>query len=276
MDKQEISQLSKDTFVETFLDVMIDAGKDWIKEQGLSAITETTFSLGLSSIPVLGNAISNLKLTRSIKNLELLVAELQDDFDAIKRNLNVMSVEVKRDIDSVFTYMLEKTVEEKQEEKIKFFASSFVKLSEFQSIDVDISYIYYDTLSTLTVLDLKVLFEMQRGFSYYYLNPEETPSIDISPEQLRAVKSNLERMGLIENQFILDVGKDIEKINVAISEYRDAIIEVQERLEKPKTRIHPIKSRTKSKVPKLKARNKLVLSNFGKSMIDFFGKVSER
>ena len=169
MDKQEISQLSKDTFVETFLDVMIDAGKDWIKEQGLSAITETTFSLGLSSIPVLGNAISNFKLTRSIKNLELLVAELQDDFDAIKRNLNVMSVEVKRDIDSVFTYMLEKTVEEKQEEKIKFFASSFVKLSEFQSIDVDISYIYYDTLSTLTVLDLKVLFEMQRGFSYYYL-----------------------------------------------------------------------------------------------------------
>ncbi|WP_368404531.1 hypothetical protein [Streptococcus salivarius] len=276
MDKQEISQLSKDTFVETFLDVMIDAGKDWIKEQGLSAITETTFSLGLSSIPVLGNAISNFKLTRSIKNLELLVAELQDDFDAIKRNLNVMSVEVKRDIDSVFTYMLEKTVEEKQEEKIIFFASSFVKLSEFQSIDVDISYIYYDTLSTLTVLDLKVLFEMQRGFSYYYLNPEETPSIDISPEQLRAVKSNLERMGLIENQFILDVGKDIEKINVAISEYRDAIIEVQERLEKPKTRIHPIKSRTKSKVPKLKARNKLVLSNFGKSMIDFFGKVSER
>lgn len=276
MDKQEISQLSKDTLVETFLDVMIDAGKDWIKEQGLSAITETTFSLGLSSIPVLGNAISNFKLTRSIKNLELLVAELQDDFDAIKRNLNVMSVEVKRDIDSVFTYMLEKTVEEKQEEKIKFFASSFVKLSEFQSIDVDISYIYYDTLSTLTVLDLKVLFEMQRGFSYYYLNPEETPSIDISPEQLRAVKSNLERMGLIENQFILDVGKDIERINVTISEYRDAIIEVQDHLEKPKTRIHPIKSRTKSKVPKLKAKNKLVLSNFGKSMIDFFGKVSER
>lgn len=276
MDKQEISQLSKDTLVETFLDVMIDAGKDWIKEQGLSTITETTFSLGLSSIPILGNAISTFKLTRSIKNLEILVAELQDDFDALKRNLNVMSVEVKRDIDSVFTYMLEKTVEEKQEEKIKFFASSFVRLSEFQSIDVDISYIYYDILSTLTALDLKVLFEMQRGFSYYYLNPEETPSIDISPEQLRAVKSNLERMGLIENQFILDVGKDIEKINVAISEYRDAIIEVQERLEKPKTRIHPIKSRTKSKVPKLKARNKLVLSNFGKSMIDFFGKVSER
>lgn len=276
MDKQEISQLSKDTLVETFLDVMIDAGKEWIKDQGLSTITETTFSLGLSSIPVLGNATSTFKLTRSIKNLELLVAELQDDFDAIKRNLNVMSIEVKRDIDSVFTYMLEKTVEEKQEEKIKYFASSFVRLSEFQSIDVDISYIYYDTLSTLTALDLKVLFEMQRGFSYYYLNPEETTSIDISPEQLRAVKSNLERMGLIENQFILDVGKDIEKINVAISEYRDAIIEVQERLEKPKTRIHPIKSRTKSKVPKLKARNKLVLSNFGKSMIDFFGKVSER
>ena len=276
MDKQEISQLSKDTLVETFLDVMIDAGKEWIKDQGLSTITETTFSLGLSSIPILGNAISTFKLTRSIKNLELLVAELQDDYDAIKRNLNVMSVEVKRDIDSVFTYMLEKTVEEKQEEKIKFFASSFVRLSEFQSIDVDISYIYYDTLSTLTVLDLKVLFEMQRGFSYYYLNPEETPSIDTSPEQLRAVKSNLERMGLIENQFILDVGKDIEKINVAISEYRDAIIEVQDRLEKPKTRIHPIKSRTKSKVPKLKAKNKLVLSNFGKSMIDFFGKVSER
>lgn len=276
MDKQEISQLSKDTLVETFLDVMIDAGKEWIKDQGLSTITETTFSLGLSSIPVLGNAISTFKLTRSIKNLELLVAELQDDFDALKRNLNVMSIEVKRDIDSVFTYMLEKTVEEKQEEKIKYFASSFVRLSEFQSIDVDISYIYYDTLSTLTALDLKVLFEMQRGFSYYYLNPEETTSIDISPEQLRAVKSNLERMGLIENQFILDVGKDIEKINVAISEYRDAIIEVQERLEKTKTRIHPIKSRTKSKVPKLKARNKLVLSNFGKSMIDFFGKVSER
>ena len=276
MDKQEISQLSKDTLVETFLDVMIDAGKDWIKDQGLSTITETTFSLGLSSIPVLGSAISTFKLTRSIKNLEILVAELQDDFDAIKRNLNVMSVEVKRDIDSVFTYMLEKTVEEKQEEKIKFFASSFVRLSEFQSIDVDISYIYYDTLSTLTALDLKVLFEMQRGFFYYYLNPEETPSIDISPEQLRAVKSNLERMGLIENQFIFDVGEDIERINIAISEYRDAIIDIQDRLEKPKTRIHPIKSRTKSKVPKLKAKNKLVLSNFGKSMIDFFGKVSER
>lgn len=276
MDKKEISQLSKDTLVETFLDVIIDAGKDWIKEQGLSTISETAFSLGLSYIPVLGNAISSYKYARSIKNLELLVAELQENFDALKRNLNVMSVEVKKDIDSVFTYMVEKTVEEKQDEKIKYFASSFVKLSEFQNIDVDISYIYYDTLSALTLLDLEVLFEMQRGFSYYYLNPDEHPSIDISPEQLSAVKSNLERMGLIENQFILDVGKDIERINVAISEYSDAIIEVQERLEKSKTRIHPIKSRSKSKVPKLKARNKLVLSNFGKSMIDFFGKVSER
>ena len=224
MDKKEISQLSKDTLVETFLDVIIDAGKDWIKEQGLSTISETAFSLGLSYIPVLGNAISSYKYARSIKNLELLVAELQENFDALKRNLNVMSVEVKKDIDSVFIYMLEKTVEEKQDEKIKYFASSFVKLSEFQNIDVDISYIYYDTLSALTLLDLEVLFEMQRGFSYYYLNPDEHPSIDISPEQLSAVKSNLERMGLIENQFILDVGKDIERINVAISEYRDAII----------------------------------------------------
>ena len=175
------------------------------------------------------------------------------------------------------------TEEQKQTERLnecKHIASIYAQtenaIAVLSDMKANISYIYYDTLSTLTVLDLKVLFEMQRGFSYYYLNPEETPSIDISPEQLRAVKSNLERMGLIENQFILDVGKDIEKINVAISEYRDAIIEVQERLEKPKTRIHPIKSRTKSKVPKLKARNKLVLSNFGKSMIDFFGKVSER
>lgn len=112
MDKKEISQLSKDTLVETFLDVIIDAGKDWIKEQGLSTISETAFSLGLSYIPVLGNAISSYKYARSIKNLELLVDELQENFDALKRNLNVMSVEVKKDIDSVFTYMLEKTVEE--------------------------------------------------------------------------------------------------------------------------------------------------------------------
>lgn len=270
MNKQQLKEVSKDTMIETFLDILQSQGTDFIKEQGLSLISEIGFETALSFVPALGGAVSSYRTNRAIRNLEIQVHQLAEYQEAIQKNLNIMSVEVRKELDKLFLYMLEKTVNEKQEQKIQYLTNAFINLTGHSDIDVDISYIYFDTLEQLTFLDIKVLVEISKSHFYYYLNPDEQPDATIKDEQFSAIKSNLYRLGLAENKFEKDLGEDLGKTNTTLEELRKAIIELQEFLSKPRGKITSIKNKTRAKVSKLKARDKIVISKFGKEMIEFF------
>ncbi|MEW4354309.1 hypothetical protein AB1I63_05335 [Streptococcus pneumoniae] len=272
MKSQEVREVAEDALVEVFLDKIITAGSDWIKEQGLSVLSTTMLDSGLSLIPALGNAISSYKTNRAIKNLEIQIKQLQEHSEALQRNLNIMSVEVKRDLDKLFLYMLEKTVTEKQQEKIQYFTNAFLNLSSHTKIDVDISYIYFDILEQLTYLDIQVLVDMSKSSFYYYQHPEEEPDKTISPEQYRAIRSNLYRLGLAENNLDKELREDLEAVRDPLSELREAVIELQTVFLKPtsKPKIRSLKSRSQAKVQKLKSKDKVKISSFGREMIEFF------
>ena len=249
---------------------MKNKGADWIKEQGLSLLTETVLDLGLSIIPALGNALTSYKTNRAIRNLDYQIKLLIQKTDAIQQNLIDKSTEMKKQLDELFCYMLEKTVNEKQKEKIKYFTNAFVNLTSYSEIDIDISYIYFDTLEQLTLLDIQVLLEISKGQFYYYLNPDEEPNYSFNSTQLQAIKSNLNRLGLAENYFDKALSKDLKTTNEVLEEIRTAVIELQERWDKPKVKIHSIKNRSKTKVSKIKAKDRIIISQFGREMIEFF------
>lgn len=266
----KIGEVSKDTLVETVIDVVKNKGEDWIKEQGLSLLAETGLDLGLSIVPALGNALTSYKTNKAIRNLDYQIKLLIQKTDAIQQNLVDKSTEMKKQLDELFCYMFEKTVNENQKEKIKYFTNAFVNLTSYSEIDIDISYIYFDTLEQLTLLDIQVLLEISKGQFYDYLNPDEEPNYSFNSTQLQAIKSNLNRLGLAENYFDKALSKDLKTTNEVLEEIRTAVIELQERWDKPKVKIHSIKNRSKTKVSKIKAKDRIIISQFGREMIEFF------
>lgn len=270
-----IKSVTKDTVIDTMLEFLTTGAIDFVKEQGLSLVKEQALTLGISAVPILGQAVTNYRTNRAIKNLEIQVKQLQEYKDILQTNLVNMSTEFKEDLDKIYIYMLERTIEEKQDEKIQYFTDSFVRLTHHQSIDMDITYIYYDTLSQMTLLDIKVLLEMQRGAFYYYQNPDSEPIIgrDITGEQYRAIKSNLERLGLVENELTKKLTKDVEALLTPLEEFRESILAIEALLDKGQGKLRGLKHKSKSKVPKFKATDKLVLSRFGEEMIAFFSKL---
>ncbi|MGV3060997.1 hypothetical protein ACEE76_05215 [Streptococcus hyovaginalis] len=270
MDIQEYMGITEESLVNTFLEVIHSQGVDFIKKQSLSLVTEIGLESSLSLIPAIGSAISSYRTNRAIKNIEIQVQQIAEQADAIQRNLSIMSVEVRQELDKLFLYMLEKTVNEKQEQKIQYFTNAFVNLTAHSEIDVDISYIYFDTLEQLTHLDIKVLVEISKSPVYYYFNPDEETDNSFTSEQQQAIKSNLHRLGLAENEFDKTLGKDLEDSNAVMEEIRKAVIELQEFTSNPKKKINSIKNKSKAKVSKVKARDKIKVSKFGREMIEFF------
>lgn len=269
MMDDELKNAGKATLVDVSIDALLSTGADIIKKEGLSMLSETLLNAGVSIIPAVGTAITNYRTNKAIRNIEIQVEQLKEHGEALQRNLNIMSVEVKQKLDDIFLHILEKTVLEKQEEKIAYFTNSFLNLSSYQKIDTDISYIYLDILSQLTYLDIQVLLDMKKGPSYYYLNPDEQATLDITMEQYQAIKSNLNRLALVDNVFDKVLSDDLKATNEVLAEYREAIIELQTLQSKPKTKIHPLKNRSKTKPAKIKAKDKMVISKLGKDFIDF-------
>lgn len=265
----ELKNAGKETLVDVSINALLSTGADIIKKEGLSLLSETLLNAGVSVIPAVGTAITNYRTNKAIRNIEIQVEQLKEHGEALQRNLNIMSVEVKQKLDDIFLHILEKTVLEKQEEKIAYFTNSFLNLSSYQKIDTDISYIYLDILSQLTYLDIQVLLDMKKGPSYYYLNPDEQATLDITMEQYQAIKSNLNRLALVDNVFDKVLSDDLKATNEILAEYREAIIELQTLQSKPKTKIHPLKNRSKTKPAKIKAKDKMVISKLGKDFIDF-------
>jgi len=251
-----------------------DVAKEAVKETLHNGALETISGFGIDviggSIPGIGNAISNFRIKRQIKNLEVMVIELRKKTEEIKKNFDNQSEDNKILLDDIFAMVINKIADTSQEEKIKYMINGFANLAEIQNISYDIAYLYYDTLDRLSILDISVL---ELSYSVWVpINFEKSyqdilDEFDIDIDQYYAVQSNLERIGLLENQYNAVLEKDIKSVVDKVNDLQKVILSIQTSLSQPKKKMTSIKSKNEVKI---KAKEKLKISKYGKHFIEFF------
>ncbi|EJE4647778.1 hypothetical protein MKC07_003192, partial [Listeria monocytogenes] len=148
--------------------------------------------------------------------------------------------------------------------KIKYMINGFANLTEIQNVSYDIAYLYYDALDRLSILDISVLelsysvwVSMDVEKSYQDILDE----FDIDIDQYHAVQSNLERIGLLENQYNAVLEKDIKSVVDKLNDLQKVVLSIQTSLSQPKKKMKDIKSKNEVKI---KAKERLKISKYGK------------
>ncbi|EJB2513390.1 hypothetical protein MW183_002944 [Listeria monocytogenes] len=275
--KEKISEV-KSYLTEKVIEIAVINGTDAAKEVANGALNngalEIISDFGIDviggSIPGIGNAISSFRIKKQIKNLEVMVMELRKKTEEIKKNFDNQSEDNKILLDDIFAMVINKIADTTQEEKIKYMINGFANLTEIQNVSYDIAYLYYDALDRLSILDISVLelsysvwVSMDVEKSYQDILDE----FDIDIDQYHAVQSNLERIGLLENQYNAVLEKDIKSVVDKLNDLQKVVLSIQTSLSQPKKKMKDIKSKNEVKI---KAKERLKISKYGKHFIEFF------
>lgn len=155
--------------------------------------------------------------------------------------------------------------------------------SEFLDLDnpsFDVAYLYFDTLDKLTLLDIDVL-KLYYYTNYYlmidniddYDGPTNYDEIltkyDIDYSQYEAIRENLLRLGLLENEYDNKIEKDYKNVEQAIKELRTTVSSLYE-VVNGKKKVSTIKKLTSKSDVKFKAKDKLKISKFGRNFVKHF------
>lgn len=159
--------------------------------------------------------------------------------------------------------VIKKIADTTQEEKIKYMINGFANLAKIQNASYDITYLYYDILDRLSILDISVWVSIDDNKSYQDILNE----FDIDIDQYRVVQNNLEKIRLLENQYNVFLEKDIKSVVDKVNDLKKVIISIQSSLSHPKKKMKDIKSKNKVKI---KTKEKLKISKYGKHFINFF------
>lgn len=203
----------KDSFLEGILEASKDFAKDKIKENVPSLIQNGALQIGteilggamVDTIPVVGRIVTNYYTKKQLHNTEVLLSELSKRVEEIEENLSSKTDDEKLALNDLMGYVYEKATQTVQEEKISYMLDGFINLTKIEKISADITYIYYDTLDQLTILDLSVLkflFKKQfysQNIDGYDSYTELMKDFGIEDHQYQAVKKNLYRMSLLED-----------------------------------------------------------------------------
>ncbi|WP_461198536.1 hypothetical protein [Enterococcus sp. N249-2] len=266
---------------ENVLSVVSEHGKDILKENVVPLVTnelarqggEILIDYGASLIPGIGGAISEFRTNKKIKNIEVMVQAFSKRDEELKEKFEKQTLKNKQILDDIFEMVMSKIESSNQAEKIEFMINGY---SEFLSLDnpsFDVAYLYFDTLDKLTILDISALKLSYRantlqeigGYNSY---EELLSAFDINVDQYVAIRENLYRLGLMENDYDDKLVKDINNLQVAIDDIRgstESIIKVLSGAKNAKVK----NLSNKSKV-KLKAKDKLKISKFGRDFIRYF------
>lgn len=199
---------------EGFLQGLLDSSKDFVKDKGVELLPEVIDNEYLLAgaeivggamvdlVPVVGKVAANHYMRKRIKNTETLMNELNQRIVEIETALKTKTPEEKEVLDDLMAYVYEQAMEAQQKEKISYMVNGFTNLTKVEQPSADITYIYYDTLSQLTVLDISVLklygrlyIEMESATNY----SEVLEEFGIEYHQYDAVRKNLQRMTLLED-----------------------------------------------------------------------------
>ena len=263
VDKDEIKGIG----IEAFLTASTVQGAEVIKEIGLNTVGEILTDTFASFVPGLGGAIASYKRTQIQKNLDAFAKEIESELEKLSNIFYSKTIEQRKELDRLFELVLNYVVDELQVEKIEYLVNGFVNIAEHEEIKEDFVLVYYDTLKDLRLIDLTVL----KLYGRHYLNHPEAElnsyldvleKHGITVEQYKIIQRNLVRKGILTTKTDIILEKDLEAIEKAINQLHSFVLKATD----PKniSRLPSLKN------VKLKSKDSLELSKFGREFIRYF------
>ncbi|MGS6443463.1 hypothetical protein [Enterococcus hirae] len=272
---------AKNFLFENVLSVVTEHGKDFLKENALPLLTneiakqggDILIDYGASLIPGIGGAITEFRTNKKIRNLEVMVQVINKRNGELKEKFEKQTLENKEILDNIFEMVMQKIESTNQSEKIEFMINGYSEFLNLDNPSFDVAYLYFDTLDKLTILDISVLKLSYKtntlddidGYSSY---TELLEAFDINYDQYVAVRENLYRLGLMQNEYDNKLAKDIKNLQIAIDEIRNSTESILNSLSGKRNQ--KLKKLTAKSKISLKAKDKLKISKFGKDFIRFF------
>lgn len=266
---------------ENVLSVVSEQGKDILKENVVPLITnelarqggDILIDYGASLIPGIGGAITEFRTNKKIKNLEVMVQAISKRDEELKEKFEKQTLKNKQILDEIFEMVMRKIESTSQSEKIEFMINGYSEFLNLDNPSFDVAYLYFDTLDKLTILDISVLKLSYRANTLEdidgYSNYEELlKAFNINYDQYVAIRENLNRLGLMENEYDDKLVKDINNLQVAIDEIRGSTESIIKALSG--ARNAKIKTLSNKSKVRLKAKDRLKISKFGRDFIRFF------
>ena len=272
---------AKNFLFENVLSVVTEHGKDFLKENALPLLTneiakqggDILIDYGASLIPGIGGAITEFRTSKKIRNLEVIVQVNNKRNEKLKEKFENQTLEKKENLDNIFEMVMQKIESTNQSEKIEFMINGYSEFLNLDNPSFDVAYLYFDTLDKLTILDISVLKLSYKtntlddidGYSSY---TELLEAFDINYDQYVAVRENLYRLGLMQNEYDNKLAKDIKNLQIAIDEIRNSTESILISLSGKRNQ--KLKKLTAKSKISLKAKDKLKISKFGRDFIRFF------
>lgn len=127
MNKQAI----QGQVTEVVLNTVATQAAEMLKEQGVGLLGSLLIDTVASAIPGLGSSIINYKTARLQKNIEEIETVLSERLEEIQAIWHSKNVKQQEEINKVFEYMLDNSLEDPQKEKIDVFCNRKVVLTQF-------------------------------------------------------------------------------------------------------------------------------------------------
>lgn len=219
-------------------------------------------AVGLIS-PRIGGVMVAYQQRRWERNWERYISLIVEHQDELNERLNRLEEVQREDVKKIYFPLISDYVgNEKQYEKIEFIVNGFINLASGINMQEDTTLMYYNTLSQLSLLDLRVL----KLYAYPLLDEDHRDDIfsvmkdyQIDTAQVSLIKEKLLREGLL-------LSKNDEKIEENINN----VSEFVEGLSKNKKNV------------KLKRMNKISksdsykITSYGRKFLKFFMNIAEQ
>lgn len=281
-------EAAKSFLFENFLSISSEYGKEILKEEAIPLITNelvkqggnVLIDYGANMIPGIGGAISEYRTSKKIKNIEKMMTILNENTDTLKEKFEHQTIENKEVLDSIFEMVVGKIENISQEEKIKYMVDGYSEFLDLKNPSFDVAYLYFDTLDKLTLLDIDVLKLFYYGNYYLMINnidsydgptsyDEVLTKYDIDYSQYEAIRENLLRLGLFENEYDDKIEKDYKNVEQAIKELRITVSGLYD-VVNGKKKVSTIKKLTSKSDVKFKTKDRLKISKFGRNFVKHF------
>ncbi|MCR2822755.1 hypothetical protein [Lederbergia panacisoli] len=265
--RKDIQEAGKGLALDTVLSVGSDTAAEIAKESITSIIGDLLVDTASSLLPGISGAVQGYKRVRFERNITIFTEQLYSNIDTIRVNLETKTNEQKEKIDQLFNIVLDYVIDEQQEDKIQYMVNGFLNLTNHEKVSDDFVLTYYDVLRELRMVDISVLRLMYN--SRYIIGNDTTETFrdimerhGLSYEQYQSVRRNLQRIGLLITKTDLNVTDDLEEI---VKKFKE-LYAYLDKATNPKYK----RSLPKLRLPKLKSKENLELSKFGKDFVRFF------
>lgn len=265
--RKDIQEAGKGLALDTVLSVGSDTAAEIAKESITSIIGDLLVDTASSLLPGISGAVQGYKRVRFERNITAFTEQLYSNIDTIRVNLETKTNDQKEKIDQLFNIVLDYVIDEQQEDKIQYMVNGFLNLTNHEKVSDDFVLTYYDVLRELRMVDISVLRLMYN--SRYIIGNDTTETFrdimerhGLSYEQYQSVRRNLQRIGLLITKTDLNVTDDLEEI---VKKFKE-LYAYLDKATNPKYK----RSLPKLRLPKLKSKENLELSKFGKDFVRFF------